>query len=112
MTIQIRMDQGLNDETGDQTQRARRGGGTRRGIEWAMKWTLYSFLEALDKRKIFYRLGRVREDTVMVEVTVPGERWEVEFFGDGEVEIEVYRSEGKILDESAITDMLQRNAEQ
>lgn len=30
----------------------------------------------------------------MVEVAVPGERWEVEFFADGEVAVEVFRSAG------------------
>jgi len=32
----------------------------------------------------------------MVEVTLPGERWEVEFFDDREPEIEVFRSDGSI----------------
>lgn len=30
----------------------------------------------------------------MVEVAVPGERWEAEFFADGEVAVEVFRSAG------------------
>jgi len=28
----------------------------------------------------------------MVDIAVPGERWEVEFFEDGHVEVEVFRS--------------------
>ena len=32
----------------------------------------------------------------MVEIVVPGERWEVEFFGDGQVEVEVFKSPGII----------------
>lgn len=27
----------------------------------------------------------------MVHVTVPGERWEIEYFADGHVEIEIFR---------------------
>lgn len=39
-------------------------------------------------------LTRVRDEAIMVEIAVPGERWEVEFFGDGRVEVEVFKSPG------------------
>ncbi len=55
---------------------------------------LLDFLNALDAAKIFYRLSRPRDEAIMVEVAVPGERWEVEFFADGEVAVEVFRSAG------------------
>lgn len=32
----------------------------------------------------------------MVLVTLPGERWEVEFFDDRELEVEVFLSDGSI----------------
>lgn len=32
----------------------------------------------------------------MLIVTLPGERWEVEFFDDREPEVEVFRSDGTI----------------
>jgi hypothetical protein len=64
---------------------------------------LMRFLDDLDERKIFYRLGRVRPETLMVEIAVPGERWEVEFFEDGQVEVEVFRSSGTIQGEEALT---------
>ncbi len=38
----------------------------------------------------------------MVEVAVPGERWEVEFFADGNVEIEKFISNAEILDEKVL----------
>jgi hypothetical protein len=63
---------------------------------------LLSFLLELDKRKIFYKLSRPREEAIMVEVAVPGERWEVEFNADGEVEVEVSESAGKIEAEEAL----------
>ncbi|WP_156029150.1 hypothetical protein [Bacillus gaemokensis] len=46
------------------------------------------FLNKLEDNHIFYKLSRARSESVMVEVTVPGQRWEIEFFGDGTVEIE------------------------
>ena len=32
----------------------------------------------------------------MVQVALPGERWEIEFFDDREPEVEVFRSDGTI----------------
>ena len=62
---------------------------------------LISFLERLRAAKISYSLTSVRE-AVMVSIAVPGERWEVEFFEDGEIEVEVFRSNGRIEGASAI----------
>ena len=54
---------------------------------------LLAFLEKLDDLKLHYRLAHVRP-SIMVEIAVPGERWEVEFFDNGEVEIERFVSTG------------------
>jgi hypothetical protein len=51
---------------------------------------LLDFLVELDGRKIYHQLARHRSDAIMVEIAVPGERWEVEFFADGHVEVEVF----------------------
>jgi hypothetical protein len=55
---------------------------------------LLSFMKRLDASKIHYSLDRVREEAVMVRVDVPGERWEVEFFVNGQIEVEVFSSGG------------------
>jgi len=64
--------------------------------------TLMNFLYKLEDANIYYSIrkpsSRPRE-CIMVEVIVPGQRWEVEFFED-EIQIEVYRSDGRIYDES------------
>ena len=60
--------------------------------------TLFAFLHELENRKIHFELGRHREDTVMVKVAVPGERWEVEFFEDGAIDVETFRSIGEGLE--------------
>jgi hypothetical protein len=62
---------------------------------------LLGFLDRLDAAGIGYRLNHVR-DSLMVEVAMPGERWEVEFFEDGHVEVERFRSGGEIEGESAL----------
>ena len=60
---------------------------------------LFDFLDLLESRKIYFTLSRIR-DSVLVEVSVPGERWEVEFFADGSVQVEKFKSEGIIYDGS------------
>lgn len=66
---------------------------------------LINFLNELEKRKIYYRLNKVR-DSVMVEIAVPGQRWEVEFFADSHVEIEKFISAGEIYGETEIEKLL------
>ena len=53
---------------------------------------LLDFLDKLEERHIYFELCRVRSEAIMVRVDVPGERWEVEFFADGNIETEVFRS--------------------
>ena len=62
---------------------------------------LLSFLQELEERKIYYKLEKVR-DAIMVVAVVPGERWEIEFFDDGHVEIEKFISNGTIFNENEI----------
>ncbi len=62
---------------------------------------LIDFLDRLEKNKIYYRLNKIR-DGILVEAAVPGERWEVEFFADGEVQVERFITTGEISDESEL----------
>ena len=73
--------------------------------------SLLSFLNDLRDSKISYRLGHQRDDAIMVEIAVPGERWEVEFFEDGTVETEVFKSDGSIHDISALADLIRRHSD-
>jgi len=57
---------------------------------------LLEFLERLEAANLHYVLGHYRE-SVNVQVAVPGERWEVEFFDDDTVEIEVFKSDGVLI---------------
>lgn len=72
---------------------------------------LLSFLNDLRAAKIHYRLGHARDETILVEIAVPGERWEVEFFADGSLEVEVFRSNGEILGEEALEQLLARHSD-
>ena len=55
--------------------------------------TVHEFIRELDATRTHYALTSVREGAVMVQVTLTGERWEVEFFDDREPEVEVFRSD-------------------
>ncbi len=50
----------------------------------------------LDKRHIAYQLLIVRDTALMVSVALPGERWEIEFFEDGRMELERFVSQGVV----------------
>lgn len=49
--------------------------------------TLFTLLEKLDAAKIHYTLGRHRPDSVLVSVTVVGQRIEIDAFRDGHIEV-------------------------
>lgn len=69
---------------------------------------LLDFLEKLDHHKIYYRLSRPREEAIMVEVVVPGERWEVEFFADSSVEVEIFSKSSGVAGDIDAEQSLQR----
>lgn len=66
-----------------------------------------SFLETLDKGSVWYELLHVR-DSLMIALTVPGERWEVEFFQDGHIELERFKSSGDVIEvtDQELTELL------
>jgi hypothetical protein len=71
---------------------------------------LLDFLVKLENAKVTYRLSHFRAETIAVELAVPGERWEVEFFADGTVEVERFRSNGDVsADESLLTELIQNS---
>jgi hypothetical protein len=71
---------------------------------------LYAFLEQLEEAGIFFTLQRIRE-SIMVNVVVPGERWEVEFFEDGHVVVERFVTAGDLLDEKALDSLFDKFAD-
>ncbi|MBS3990661.1 MAG: hypothetical protein KGZ51_01185 [Erysipelothrix sp.] len=64
--------------------------------------TINNFLNRLIENKIYFRLNKVRPESIMVEIAVPGQRWEIEFMEDGTMEIERFISNGIIYDESEL----------
>ena len=72
-------------------------------------WELIELLNKLEKHRIYYKLNKIRFDAIMIEIAVPGERWEVEFVTERNnkcsVEIERFKSNGNICDEKELKEL-------
>ena len=68
---------------------------------------LTKFLDRLDDAGIHYTLSSVEEDTITVGVRLPDERWDVGFDADGDVQVEVFRSEGDVRGAEALEDLFE-----
>ncbi len=69
---------------------------------------IYKFLNLLEENTIYYRLNKIRPESIMVEIAVPGQRWEIEFMEDGTIEIEKFISDGEIYGEKELEVLLDK----
>lgn len=69
---------------------------------------LVTFLSQLEQKQIFYTLAHNREESISVLVAVPGERWEIEFFNDGAIEVEKFMSTGEIVGAESLGELFTR----
>ena len=67
---------------------------------------LLGFLSRLDGAHIYYRLGHTGPESVMVDISLPGWRWEVEFMMDGSVQIERYEPAWGVEDDPRLLEEL------
>lgn len=68
---------------------------------------LIQFLNKLEASKIYYNLSKIR-DSILVSVVVPGERWEIEFMVNGDIEIEKFVSNGEIHDKLLLDELFKK----
>jgi hypothetical protein len=73
---------------------------------------LTMFLSELEQKGISYTLAHHRDEAIMVLVAMPGERWEIEFLGDGSVEIEKFTSSGELYGEEVLSELFARYTDQ
>ena len=66
------------------------------------------FLNLLEENKTYYRLHKIRYESILVEVAVPGQRWEIEFMEDGTLVIEKFLSDGSLYDESELQNLFEQ----
>jgi hypothetical protein len=60
---------------------------------------VYKLLSSLDERRLFYTLGRHRADTILISITVPGERIEIDAFDDGYMEMSCFCGDESVIDD-------------
>ncbi len=74
---------------------------------------LFAMLNQLHhvKKNIFMAMHREDDCPVMVKVEVSGQYWEVEIFESGEVQIEVFVSDGKIYDQGILPELIKEFAD-
>jgi hypothetical protein len=56
---------------------------------------LLEFLKKLEDAKISFSLEFASDETIGVFISVPGERWEVDFFANGDVWVERFTNPDK-----------------
>lgn len=66
---------------------------------------LRSFISKLEETNIHFELSHYRDDAISVVVTVPGQRWEVDFLNDGSIDVEKFVSNGTISGEEAFQEL-------
>jgi len=69
---------------------------------------LLSFLERLRAAHIHYTLSDPTQGAIMVDISVPGERWEVEFHEDGLIGVEVFASVQGVQGAELLNDLFRR----
>jgi len=64
--------------------------------------TVLSLLKRLQGARIYYTLAHNQEDAITIQVVVPGQRWEIDCYVDGAIEVEIFKSDGTMQDATII----------
>ena len=71
-----------------------------------MNHPLYQLLADLEEASIYFVLNRTRSDSVLVSLTLAGERVEVDVFEDGHMEVARFRGDESIEGDQALVQRL------
>ncbi|MGA9667687.1 MAG: hypothetical protein WBQ94_00680 [Terracidiphilus sp.] len=69
---------------------------------------LLDLLSRLKSAGIHYQLSDHTQGAVMVEVAVPGERWEIELHEDGQIGVETFASSAGVRGSEALQELFDR----
>ncbi|GAC1319126.1 MAG: hypothetical protein NVSMB14_16350 [Isosphaeraceae bacterium] len=72
---------------------------------------LFEVIQTLRRAEIHFSLCVTREQAITILAAVPGERWEIDVFRDGSVELEVFRSDGDIQTEERLAARIAKYSE-
>jgi hypothetical protein len=70
---------------------------------------LLEFINKLEKHNIHYSIGHHRDEFIMLKIAIPGERWEIEFGENGEIEIERFKSIGGVSTDYKLLEQIFKN---
>ena len=74
-----------------------------------MSHPLFNLLQKLESVGIFFTLGRHRPDTVLVTLTLVGERVEIDVFEDGHMEVSRFVGNESIVgDQALVSELIER----
>ena len=77
-----------------------------------MSHPLFDLLRRLEAAKIHFTLGRHREDTILVSMTLVGERVEVDVFEDGQMEVSRFLGKEDVVGgEELVNELIAKNRE-
>lgn len=65
-----------------------------------MTHPLYDLLSELESARIHFRVSRHRPDTILVTLTVVGERVEIDVFDDGRMEVSRFKGSEAVSEEA------------
>ena len=71
-----------------------------------MSHPLYLLLQKLEEARIHFTIARYREDTVLVSLTLVGERVEIYVFEDGRMEVSRFPGREDIVGDENLVDRL------
>ena len=74
---------------------------------------MMEILAKLEEKNIYYKLDMVstKHDRILIEIAIPGERWEIEIDHESNVFIEKFFSDGTIYPEDELDKMLDSSDE-
>jgi len=70
---------------------------------------LYRMLRLIENQRLWYRIDRHREDSVMITVTAVGERLEIDIFEDGHVEFSRFKGDESVESDAVELERLLRD---
>jgi len=65
-----------------------------------MNHPLYDLLRRLKEDKLYFTMSRHRDDTILITVTLVGERIEIDVFDDGHMEVSRFKGDEDVLGDS------------
>lgn len=77
-----------------------------------MSHALFALLSDLEAAKIHFTLGRHRPDSILVSLTLVGERVEVDVFADGHMEVSRFKGNEDIVgDSELVSELIKKDLE-